>query len=91
MSLPPSSSSPLPPPSPDGPLSLPGLVSPGGPKSYDYLLKVLPNGCPSSAPVTFHMQVLLVGDSDVGKQEILGGLEDGAVEAPYASSTGAGG
>ena len=36
------------------------------------------------------MQVLLVGDSDVGKQEILGGLEDGAVEAPYASSTGAG-
>jgi len=72
LSLPPSSSSPLPPPSPDGPLSLPGLVSPGGPKSYDYLLKVL-----------------LVGDSDVGKQEILGGLEDGAVEAPYASSTGA--
>jgi len=72
LSLPPTSSSPLPPPSPDGPLSLPGLVSPGGPKSYDYLLKVL-----------------LVGDSDVGKQEILGGLEDGAVEAPYASSTGA--
>ena len=36
------------------------------------------------------MQVLLVGDSDVGKQEILAGLEDGAVEAPYASSTGAG-
>ena len=33
--------------------------------------------------------MLLVGDSDVGKQEILGGLEDGAVEAPYASSTGA--
>ena len=31
-----------PPPSPgmDGPLSLPGLVSPGGSKSYDYLLKV---------------------------------------------------
>jgi len=72
LSLPPPSSSPLPPPSPDGPLSLPGLVSPGGPKSYDYLLKVL-----------------LVGDSDVGKQEILAGLEDGAVEAPYASSTGA--
>ena len=44
LSLPPPSSSPLPPPSPDGPLSLPGLVSPGGPKSYDYLLKVLVNG-----------------------------------------------
>ena len=65
-------------------------MSPGGPKSYDYLLKVLLNGFPCSAPVTFLMQVLLVGDSDVGKQEILGGLEDGAVEAPYASSTGAG-
>lgn len=70
----PYSSSPLPPPSPstEGPISLPGLVSPGGSKSYDYLLKVL-----------------LVGDSDVGKQEILAGLEDGAVDTPYASSTGA--
>lgn len=66
----------LPPPSPssavEAPLSLPGLVSPGGSKAYDYLLKVL-----------------LVGDSDVGKQEILAGLEDGAVDSPYASSTGA--
>ena len=59
LSLPPSSSSPLPPPSPDGaPLSLPGLVSPGGPKSYDYLLKVLPNRFQSSAPVTFHAGAL---------------------------------
>ena len=51
LSLPPTSSSPLPPPSPDGPLSLPGLVSPGGPKSYDYLLKVFSSGdfsCDSS-------------------------------------------
>ena len=51
LSLPPTSSSPLPPPSPDGPLSLPGLVSPGGPKSYDYLLKVFSGGdfsCDSS-------------------------------------------
>jgi len=57
--------------SPDGPLSLPSLAS-SGPKSYDYLLKVL-----------------LVGDSDVGKQEILSGLEEGSVDSPYCSSTGA--
>ena len=35
-------------------------------------------------------QVLLVGDSDVGKQEILSGLEEGSVDSPYCSSTGAG-
>jgi len=52
----------------DGPPSLPS----SGPKSYDYLLKVL-----------------LVGDSDVGKQEILSGLEDGGLDSPYCSSTGA--
>ena len=36
------------------------------------------------------LKVLLVGDSDVGKQEILSGLEDGSVDSPYCSSTGAG-
>ena len=35
------------------------------------------------------LKVLLVGDSDVGKQEILSGLEDGSVDSPYCSSTGA--
>ena len=34
--------------------------------------------------------MLLVGDSDVGKQEILSGLEDGSIDSPYCSSTGAG-
>jgi len=52
----------------EGPPSLPA----SGPKSYDYLLKVL-----------------LVGDSDVGKQEILSGLEDGGLDSPYVGSTGA--
>ena len=33
---------------------------------------------------------MLVGDSDVGKQEILSGLEDGSIDSPYCSSTGAG-
>ena len=36
------------------------------------------------------LKVLLVGDSDVGKQEILSGLEDGSIDSPYCSSTGAG-
>jgi len=35
------------------------------------------------------LKVLLVGDSDVGKQEILSGLEDGSIDSPYCSSTGA--
>lgn len=29
------------------------------------------------------LKFLLVGDSDVGKQEILSGLEDGASESPF--------
>lgn len=29
------------------------------------------------------LKFLLVGDSDVGKGEILGGLEDGALESPF--------
>lgn len=32
------------------------------------------------------LKVLLVGDSDVGKQEILGGLEDGTLDSPFCSS-----
>ena len=36
------------------------------------------------------LKVLLVGDSDVGKQEILSDLEDGNQESPYCSSEGAG-
>lgn len=31
------------------------------------------------------LKVLLVGDSDVGKQEILSGLEDGSVESPFGT------
>ena len=36
------------------------------------------------------VQVLLVGDSDVGKQEIITGMEDGSLDSPYCSSAGAG-
>ncbi len=31
-----------------------------------------------------------MGDSDVGKQEIISGMEDGSLDSPYCSSTGAG-
>lgn len=34
------------------------------------------------------LKFLLVGDSDVGKQEILSGLEDGAAESPFCSGNG---
>ncbi|XP_033327029.1 RAS oncogene family member Rab40 [Megalopta genalis] len=33
------------------------------------------------------LKFLLVGDSDVGKQEILSGLEDGAAESPFCSGS----
>lgn len=35
------------------------------------------------------LKFLLVGDSDVGKHEILSGLEDGAAESPFCSGSGA--
>ncbi|KAK6476146.1 ras-related protein Rab-40C [Huso huso] len=34
------------------------------------------------------LKFLLVGDSDVGKGEILGSLQDGSAESPYANSSG---
>lgn len=34
------------------------------------------------------LKFLLVGDSDVGKGEILASLQDGSAESPYAYSSG---
>ena len=36
------------------------------------------------------LKVLLVGDSDVGKQEIISDMEDGTTDSPFCSSAGAG-
>ena len=36
----------------------------------------------------FLLKFLLVGDSDVGKGEILASLQDGASESPYGYNTG---
>lgn len=48
---------------------------------------------PSSSQKSYDylLKVLLVGDSDVGKQEILAGLDDGITESPFCSSTGGAG
>uniref|UniRef100_T1IQX4 small monomeric GTPase n=1 Tax=Strigamia maritima TaxID=126957 RepID=T1IQX4_STRMM len=49
------------------------------------------NSHPRSSPVKSYdylLKFLLVGDSDVGKQEILSGLEDGASESPFCSTNG---
>jgi Ras-related protein Rab-40 len=41
-----------------------------------------------SKPYDFLLKFLLVGDSDVGKEEILNVLTDGASESPYGYSSG---
>jgi len=40
-----------------------------------------------SKPYDFLLKFLLVGDSDVGKEEILSGLIDGSSESPYGNVT----
>lgn len=57
------------------------LPPPEGPPSLPGL--VSPGG---SKTYDYLLKVLLVGDSDVGKGEILAGLEDGAQDSPYAST-----
>lgn len=41
----------------------------------------------SPKPYDYLLKFLLVGDSDVGKEELLGGMEDGATESPYGFSS----
>lgn len=49
----------------------------------------LPTPTSGSKSYDYLLKVLLVGDSDVGKQEIITGMEDGSLDSPYCSSTGA--
>ena len=52
----------------------------------------MPPGMPSTQKTyDYLLKVLLVGDSDVGKQEIISDLEDGTTDSPFCSSVGAGG
>lgn len=46
------------------------------------------DGCPQQKEYDYLLKFLLVGDSDVGKQEMLDDLEDGSSESPYCSGSG---
>lgn len=41
----------------------------------------------SPRPYDYLLKFLLVGDSDVGKEELLNGMGDGASESPYGFSS----
>jgi len=41
----------------------------------------------SPKPYDYLLKFLLVGDSDVGKEELLGDMDDGATESPYGFSS----
>ncbi|KAJ8942031.1 hypothetical protein NQ318_002785 [Aromia moschata] len=45
-------------------------------------------GKPPQKQYDYLLKFLLVGDSDVGKQEILSDLDDGALESPFCSGSG---
>lgn len=45
-------------------------------------------GRPTQKQHDYLLKFLLVGDSDVGKQEILSDLEDGSSESPFCSGSG---
>lgn len=45
-------------------------------------------GRPPQKQYDYLLKFLLVGDSDVGKQEILSELDDGASESPFCSGSG---
>ena len=47
-----------------------------------------PNPGNTNKQYDYLLKFLLVGDSDVGKEEILSGLSDGAAESPYGYSNG---
>ena len=45
---------------------------------------------PTQKSYDYLLKFLLVGDSDVGKQEIISDMEDGTTDSPFCSSSGAG-
>ena len=66
------------------------VLQPPDTREREEPLSLPPMASSGSKSYDYLLKVLLVGDSDVGKQEILSGLEDGSVDSPYCSSTGAG-
>jgi len=63
--------------------------SPGPAREEPQPLSLPPMTREGSKSYDYLLKVLLVGDSDVGKQEILSGLDSGCVDSVYCSSTGA--
>jgi len=59
-----------------------------GTSSAQSILSSTPSVHRASKPYDFLLKFLLVGDSDVGKEEILNVLLDGATESPYGYSSG---
>ena len=47
-----------------------------------------PSTLPRNKPYDYLLKFLLVGDSDVGKEEILSGLDNGSSESPYGGHSG---
>ena len=42
----------------------------------------------AAKPNDYVLKILLVGDSDVGTEEILNGLAEGTIDSPYTGCTG---
>ena len=57
------------------------------PRQVQSMPPVIP---PAQKTYDYLLKVLLVGDSDVGKQEIISDMEDGTTDSPFCSSAGAG-
>lgn len=64
-----------------------GEMSPSLASIVDSPLPPMP---PGQKSYDYLLKFLLVGDSDVGKQEILADFEDGTTDSPFCSSSGAG-
>lgn len=72
-------------------VSLNGCI--GNSNSSDEMSMMSDGGGPggggeSSKPYDYLLKFLLVGDSDVGKHEILQPLEDGSTESPFCVGSG---
>lgn len=62
-----------------------------GTSSNQKQVPILPPALPpTQKSYDYLLKFLLVGDSDVGKQEIISDMEDGTTDSPFCSSSGAG-
>ena len=70
---------------------IPNSSSVSGPSSSNSQIQMAAPLMPATQKsYDYLLKVLLVGDSDVGKQEIISDMEDGTTDSPFCSSAGAG-